>query len=587
MRSMLLSWRTCALVVAIMTICRGASAAGPSDASTARSTERLTTVTLLHFSDYHSHAVPFWNEHRAHQAGIARAIGYLEREKSRGALVFSGGDMMNHGSPAWSDKYQCAEWSWMNGIVDAMAFGNHDADYGSERFAACRAGVTYPILSANTVDASGQRLLLDRGKPYSIFRRGSIRIGVFALAGRDFETLVKPANRPAPGALFTDPVAAAREVVRTLRDEEQVDAVVLIGHEQLDDDFALARQVTGIDLIFGTHSHLKRELTRIPGTSTWFISPFQYLTWISRVEMTFRGRRLERLSGRLVRMAPPVAPHGPTARRVRSMERALERDPSFAPLFKPLGRAPEEVSNEGQLERDSPLGDLVTDVMRKAAGADVAMITSSSFRQSIPPGRILVETLRASMPYENAVLVYSMPGEVLQSLIAYSVAHHGTDAFCQLSGAVVRGSVTSPVVAVGGVPLDPARTYRVAVTDFQALVADGYRQIFATLTKEGTTLEVRETFRRYIVEKGTIRATRDGRISLTSPRSAAATPSPRSAAAPVLRSGRAMPPPGRAGGDSAAHPAQHTAHSTPGAQTEVSVLQIAATLECRRARASR
>ncbi|HUP48476.1 MAG TPA: bifunctional metallophosphatase/5'-nucleotidase, partial [Thermoanaerobaculia bacterium] len=59
------------------------------------------TVTLLHFSDYHSHALPFYSEGRPDQGGIARAIGYLARQKRGGALIFSGGDMINRGAPAW------------------------------------------------------------------------------------------------------------------------------------------------------------------------------------------------------------------------------------------------------------------------------------------------------------------------------------------------------------------------------------------------------------------------------------------------------------------------------------------------------
>ena len=58
--------------------------------------------------------------------------------------------LTNNGIFAWSDKYQCVEWPWLNGIVDAMAFGNHDPDYGLEVFTKCRDAVHYPILSANT-----------------------------------------------------------------------------------------------------------------------------------------------------------------------------------------------------------------------------------------------------------------------------------------------------------------------------------------------------------------------------------------------------------------------------------------------------
>jgi 5'-nucleotidase/UDP-sugar diphosphatase len=479
------------------------------------------TVSLLHFSDYHSHAVPFWNDHQPEQGGLARAIRYLETEKKRGALVLSGGDMMNHGSPAWSDKYECTEWAWLNGIVDAMAFGNHDADYGTAKFQRCRDLARFPILSANTTDAGGRPLL----PRYVVLKAKGLRIGVFAVAGRDFTTLVKPENRPAAGALFGDPVAAARQVVKELRSKEHVDAVVMIGHEQLDDDLELAKSVPGIDVIFGTHSHLRRDFMKIAGTQTYFVSPFQYLTLVSHVRLTFTGHTLTNVQGELVRIAPPVNAQDvcatcahvdeQIAAKVVEMQTALERDPEFAPLFRPLGRAAKEIGNDGQLEHDAPLGNLVTDVMRDVSNADVALVTASSFRQSLPPGELLVESLRAAMPYENDILIYPMTGEQLAKVIAYSLAHHGTDAFSQLSGIRVRGTLAAPVIEAGGAPLDPSRTYRVAVTNFQALVAPGYRELFAPLTKEATGLKLRESFQAWIAKQGTIAPVQERRIEMT------------------------------------------------------------------------
>ena len=189
-----------------------------------------TTVTILHFSDYHSHALPFYTD-AGERGGIARAIGFLERHKKAGALVFNGGDMMNRGAPAWSDKYGCAEWPWFNGIVDAMAFGNHDADYGNGELLRCRSAVRYPILSANTTGF--ERSLY--------FDRNGVRIGVFAISGADFPALVTYAK-----LTFSDPVVAARDVVKTLRERDHVDAVVMIGHEQTEDDYKLAAAVPGM-----------------------------------------------------------------------------------------------------------------------------------------------------------------------------------------------------------------------------------------------------------------------------------------------------------------------------------------------------
>ncbi|HEX5691715.1 MAG TPA: hypothetical protein VFX76_16990, partial [Roseiflexaceae bacterium] len=196
-------------------------------AITPAAAQQRSTITLLHFSDYHSHAVPFYSEGQADSAGIGRLIAYLQPYATDPtALIFNGGDTMNLGTPAWSDKYQCAEWPWFNGIVDAMAYGNHDSDYGPDVFADCRKQVDYPILSANTLDNNGQPLFTTGGKTYKVFEVSGQRIGVFALAGADFERLIGAKLRPATGATFADRVATARAVVAALRDQEKVNAVV-------------------------------------------------------------------------------------------------------------------------------------------------------------------------------------------------------------------------------------------------------------------------------------------------------------------------------------------------------------------------
>jgi len=417
-------------------------------------------IELLQFSDYHSHPLPFYAAEGADRGGIARAIRYLRNEKSaHGALVFSGGDTMNHGAPAWSDKFECVEWPWLNGVVDAMAFGNHDADYGAAAFARCRQSIRYPILSANT--PGFQR--------YEIFVRNGIRIGVFAVAGTDFQSLVKT-----PGFSFNDPIAAAREVVRTLRDEEHVDAVVMIGHEHLDADFALVRAVPGIDVIFGSHSHLTRELMRIPDTSTWFLSPSQYLVYISRIVLTFEGHRLTHVGGGLVPVDVHMKPDRTIAQRVAKLEHELETDPQYAPLF-------EKIDSTSEAMTIDDVAQFAVRTMRESAHADVALSTISSFRQPLPRGPITAEMLRAALPYDNEIVVEEMRGDALAKLLAYGKGRNGSDA-----SAVVDG-ITSP---------DPAKTYRVATTDYLAH-APGYRDLFANAQSTGKRVreEVRKALR--------------------------------------------------------------------------------------------
>lgn len=406
-----------------------------------------TTVTLLHFSDYHSHALPFYTD-EGERGGIARAVGYLRAQKRAGALVFSGGDTINKGAPSWSDKYQCAEWPWLNGILDAMAFGNHDADYGLDVFERCRAQVSYPILSANTNGFRGTAVFTVRG----------VRIGVFALAGDDFPKLVK-----VPGLTFTDSIAAAREAVRVLREEQHADAVVMIGHQEDDADYAMAKAIPGIDLIFGSHSHLKRDLVQIPGTSTTYISPSQYLTYISRVELTIADGRVKSVRGGLIPVDASFPVDRAVQKRVGKMQRELERDPKYSDLFKVIGNLDAPLSTEALARR-------TVDVIRDVAKADVALSTKSSFRSPLPAGPLTMELLLGAMPYENEIVACSMSGTQLQRVLDAA----GPDSYVSTIG-----------------PIDPSRTYRIATTDFLANVA--YKEAFEC-DKTKTGLRVREEF---------------------------------------------------------------------------------------------
>lgn len=416
------------------------------------------TVTLLHISDYHSHALPFYTD-EGERGGIARAIGYLRQQKRGGALVFSGGDTINKGAPAWSDKYGCAEWPWFDGIVDAMAFGNHDADYGFADLEKCRKSVRYPILSANTKGFA----------PYAVFPVNGVRIGVFAVAGDDFPQLVK-----VPELTFGDPMASARETVRTLREKEHVDAVVMIGHQDVEDDYAMAKAVPGIDLIFGSHSHLKRDLTRIPETSTTYISPSQYLTYISRVELTVADGRVTGVKGGLVPVDERLQGDRRLAARVRRMQKDLEQDLQYRELFQTIGRLDVPLSI-------AQLADRTVKTMRDATKADVALSTSSSFRQPLPRGLVTMELLRGAMPYDNEIVVCQMTGVQLQRLLDYDASQSGTD---------TASFISRPDKIV------PDHNYKVATTDYLAFAA--YKDVFACDPAK-TGLRVRDEVRLTLV----------------------------------------------------------------------------------------
>lgn len=489
-------------------------------------------VTLLHFSDYHSHAVPFFAEHAPDQAGIARAVAYAKnlRVTQKNVLVLGGGDLLNAGTPAWSDKYfkTCTDWTWWNDIVSVMAFGNHDADYGWDAFAACRAKTTYPILSANLVDGAGNVILSDAGKPYVVRQVGDVRIGIFALAGPDFVRLVKAANLPA-GARFSDGMAAAKKIVATLREQEKVNAVVFIGHQDRETDFAMAAAIPGIDVILGTHSHYKGPLQQIPGTQTWFISPFQYCNYLSQVSLSFRGGVLSRVEGSLIKMDNNQAQDAMLSWEVGRMQTDLEADPTYAERFLRIGDAAVELDVDGIDTSESVLGNFAMDVLRSAPAvrAHAAFSTASSFRASIPPGRIRMEDYLTALPYKNRVLTFQLTGAQLQAVLDLGVSKRGSDNFGVTSGLRYSVSPSAPSVArdVKVVrdptaptpafdPIQPTSLYTVAATDYVALIAGGYSDLFKVATPTDTGAIVNDVIIDSIRRNSPVRAQRDGRVRI-------------------------------------------------------------------------
>ncbi len=492
-----------------------------------RQDPQSATIDLYHFSDYHSHALPAFAEGEANRGGIAQLIGLLKSAKADNpdALIFSGGDMMNLNNPIWSDLYTCTEWSWFNGLLDGMALGNHELDYGPAHFTACANSIVYPILSSGLIYSETVTAVLPE---YWVYPVAGARVGVFAVAGEDYPRIVQPDLLPAGTRWRTgaEKLARVAEIVDLLQHEEDADIIISIGHQSRAEDEAMAQSVPGIDLILGTHSHLKVPLTQIEGTETYYISPFQYLGYVSHVELQVVAGELVDVAGELIAINATTPADALLAAKVASMQATLEeRHPE---RFEVLGEAATLIDNSDINLGETGIGNFVTDLAREAVEAHLFLSTSSSFRAALPPGPITREDYLTALPYANTIVTAEMTGAELAQLLALSASKRGSDAFSQISG--VRFTLKSSDNSISDIEviddpsdpaaiysaIDPEATYRVATTNFQALIAADYKELFAAAENvTNTEIEINELVLEYIRENSPIRASTDGRITLT------------------------------------------------------------------------
>jgi 5'-nucleotidase len=136
--------------------------------------------------------------------------------------------------------------------VQAMTLGNHEWDYGPAVLGnwTQNPSINFPILACN-VDASRDPILRSVIKPYTVITTASgIRVGVVGALTPDTPFLSSPGPNITFNSLYPSLQNAVNEV-RTMR----VDIVVLLSHIGYTVDQEVARNVTGIDLIIGGHSH--------------------------------------------------------------------------------------------------------------------------------------------------------------------------------------------------------------------------------------------------------------------------------------------------------------------------------------------
>lgn len=266
-----------------------------------------TVITILHTNDTHSQIDPLpVNDRNAGMGGVARRATLVKRirKENPNTLLLDAGDVLQ-GTPYFNFYKGEVEYKAMSAIgYDVGTLGNHEFDNGVEALAAALKFANFDLVSAN-YDVKGT-VLESKVKRYVVKTLGGIRVGLFGL-GVSPTALITPENFK--GVTYIDPVVAAREVVKKLREEERCALVVCMSHlgyiEKGDQgDLLVASQVDGIDFIASGHTHtfMEKPVTQTQpcGAKTMIFQVGKSGIYVGRIDFTFRGGKLAAASARLL-----------------------------------------------------------------------------------------------------------------------------------------------------------------------------------------------------------------------------------------------------------------------------------------------
>lgn len=423
---------------------------------------------------------------------------------------------------------------------DVATIGNHEFDYGMDRFNELVEMAEYPYVSANFTDLEGNTIL----SPYAVLEAGGYSIAfVGASTPETFSKSTPTYFQDEEGNFIysfcggndgADLYAAVQAAVDDAR-AEGADYVVVLSHLGTEASSVpytstdLIANTSGIDVVLDGHSHSVWEMEieqNKDGEDVVMSSTGTQLTALGSLTIDAEGNLATQLHTETIFQDDETAAFidGIEAQYADTLATVVATSDVDLTIYDPT-----ETDADGNPIRlirsqETNLGDLCADAYRAISGADIAFVNGGGIRDSIPAGDITYEQIIAVHPFGNALCVVEATGQEILDALEMSVRHvpDETGGFLQVSGLTfeVNTSVESSVVVddadmfvevagdrrvqnvlVGGEPIDPEATYTLASHNYMLKSGgDGYTMFADNVLLQDEVMLDNQVLINYITE---------------------------------------------------------------------------------------
>lgn len=474
---------------------------------------------------------------------IAAALQAWRKEDSE-LLLVGAGDLVG-ASPAmssmWADEPSIEAMNLLG--LRASSVGNHEFDQGRQellrqqrggcvsprpekacKFTPAFGGAKFPYLAANVLDSATGKAFLPA---YRIEQVKGVKLGLVGAVLKDTASMVLASG--IAGLRFVDEAEAINKAIPEMRAQGATVFVVLIhegGHagEPFDQPDCstlkgpivdiVKRLDPAIRLVITGHTHTG-FLCKVDGRVVTQAEMGGHLLSRIHLKVDPASGAVQDIAVRNVVMRPgeyPAEPH---------MAAYLQtiRDRSGAALARPVARvAVPSVTREHGEAGESPLGDLVADSVleaTRALGAQIGFMNTGGMRRDLDVADRLTATYgeaQAVLPFGNTLVLMDLSGAQLRALLEQQWLRPGgaPDSILQVSkgfsyrwnGELPRGQrVVRGSVKLDGVPLDDAKTYRVAANNFLAEGGDNFPAFARAANKADTNIRDVDAFIAYLARR--------------------------------------------------------------------------------------
>lgn len=433
-------------------------------------------ITILHVNDVYQFA-PVDGGTRG---GLARLLTLKKQAlaENPNTIFTLGGDTL---SPSVETRtYRGAQMidAWNAVGLDFAVLGNHEFDIKTAELLARMKESKFQWLGANVSDTKTNKIFADT-PPFVVKEFGGIKVGIIGLLLPE----TKQTSSMEDSLTVTDYCATAKTIVKEMREKAKVNAVVGLTHLFMEQDKKLAA-CADFDLILGGHEH---TLLQSSSNGTPIFKMTADARELGKFNLNFNAqtKRLESMDWEIIPVNDKIESAPEFAAVTEKYKELLQK------LAEPVGRTGVELDalSLSNRTKETNVGNFVADAYRNAANADVALVNGGSIRADLTynVGSLTKRDVLSILPFNNPIVKIEISGKILREVLEHGVARsaEGEDnepgRFPQVSGMSFKFDTTKPAgsrtseILVGGKPLDEAKNYTLATSDF--LVSrggDGY-----------------------------------------------------------------------------------------------------------------
>lgn len=470
------------------------------------------TGVVLHTNDVHGQLYPLvYTDPKTgpfEVGGAARRATLILKQRDQAqkagqpTLLLDGGDI-NTGTFESDQAKGLIDLDVMNYLrYDAAVFGNHEYDLLPPDQARFVARANFPLIAANIRDRFLRRIY----RPYVLKQMGRKTVALIGLTTQDTpSTSTYGMTYP---VRFTDP---EMELTRILAEiQGKADFVIVLSHLGREVDLALGERFQDqIDALVGGHTHFKEIHSLNP--STLYVRAGSKGRGLGRFELRSEHKNA----------AGELQPKGAYAPEFLVVDERLDLDPGIQRILPPIEEGPTLATVQGELSKgplsppvsSSPLGNFYTEAIATMVDADMAVANKGGLRLPLPEGKVTARQVYGVCPFPNKTFIYDLRPDQLRAVFEDSLRVQGPG-ILEVFGLKVRYLGGKLTLTREGEPLDPHRTYSLAVSDFLARGGDGFRVFQGFPKPRVDPRPPSQLMQEFLAQRGTYTAPRDVRMKV-------------------------------------------------------------------------